>query len=74
MKESEISESDAQALLDAIASISHELGLEPVQILDGVSRSLLSLAVAFGTKKLSVDIDDVGTCKVNLTQPEGHSI
>ena len=40
----EISEVQSQQLLDGIVEVCDELELEPTQILDGLSRSLLSAA------------------------------
>ena len=55
-----ISEEQAQQLLDGIVQICEDLSLESTQILDGLSRSLLSAAHAFGTKDLNVKIDNIG--------------
>jgi len=43
-----------------------ELDLSPEQILDGIARSLLGASVAFGTKDLKVDIENVGTVQVSV--------
>ncbi|WP_100916000.1 hypothetical protein [Pseudoalteromonas spongiae] len=63
----EISEVQSQQLLDGIVEVCDELGLEPTQILDGLSRSLLSAANAFGTKELTVSIEGVGEVKMTLS-------
>lgn len=61
-----ISEVQSQKLLDGIVEVCEELELEPTQILDGLSRSLLSAANAFGTKELNVNIEGVGEVKMTL--------
>lgn len=61
-----ISEVQSQKLLDGIVDVCEELELEPTQILDGLSRSLLSAANAFGTKELNVNIESVGEVKMTL--------
>jgi len=40
--------------------------LSPEQILDGIARSLLGASVAFATKDLKVDIENVGTVQVSV--------
>ncbi|KPV98310.1 hypothetical protein AN214_00071 [Pseudoalteromonas sp. P1-9] len=61
-----ITDEQAQQLLDGIVQICEQLDLESTQILDGLSRSLLSAAQAFGTKDLNVQIDNVGKVTVKL--------
>ncbi|WP_413694460.1 hypothetical protein [Psychromonas sp. KJ10-2] len=46
------------------------MNLEPTQILDGISRSLLGATMAFGTKDLSVEIENAGTVNVLLANNE----
>ena len=63
---SEITEEQIQALMDAIAQKSDELGLTGTQIIDGVSRSLLCIALTFGANNVGVEIEGVGTVKAKL--------
>ncbi len=66
MMQTEITEQQAQALMDVISAKCDELDLEPEQVLDGISRTLLAAAQAFGTKELSVKIAGTGSCEVRL--------
>jgi len=52
--------------MDVISSKCEELNLNPEQILDGIARSLLGASVAFGTKDLKMDIENVGTVQVSV--------
>jgi len=62
----EISNEQSQELLDTIINQCEEMKLEPTQILDGISRSLLGALMAFGTKDLNVNIENVGTVQVSI--------
>lgn len=62
----EISNEQAQELMDAINNQCEEMKLKPTQILDGISRSLLGALMAFGTKDLNVDIENIGTVQVSI--------
>ena len=63
---SSISDVQSQELMDVISNKCDDLGLSPEQILDGIARSLLGASVAFGTKDLNVDIENVGTVQVSV--------
>jgi len=65
-QESSISDIQSQELMDVISNKCDELDLSPEQILDGIARSLLGASVAFGTKDLKVDIENVGTVQVSV--------
>lgn len=56
----EISDEQAQELMDV-----KKMELEPKQILDGIARTLLSATIAFETKSLTVNIDNVGSVEVS---------
>jgi len=62
----EISNEQAQKLMDSIINQCEKLGLEPTQILDGIARSLLGATIAFGTKELTVDIEKQGLVQVKV--------
>lgn len=61
-----LSDEQSQELMDAIINQCEGMGLEPTQILDGIARSLLGAVMAFGTKDLSVDIENAGTVHVSV--------
>lgn len=63
----EINEEQLQELTDLIADKCEVLKLEPEQILDGIARSLIAAATTFGTQCFQVDVENHGTCTVNLT-------
>jgi hypothetical protein len=69
-QQSSISDVQSQELMDVISSKCEELDLNPEQILDGIARSLLGASVAFGTKDLKVDIENVGTVQVSVEDGE----
>jgi hypothetical protein len=62
----QISNEQAQKLMDAIINQCEEMKLEPTQVLDGISRSLLGTLMAFGTKDLNVDIENIGTVQASI--------
>jgi hypothetical protein len=64
--DTEISNVQAQQLMDAIITQCEEMNLEPTQILDGISRSLLGALMAFGCKDLNVNIENIGTVQVSI--------
>jgi hypothetical protein len=68
----EISNEQAQELMDAIINQCEEMKLEPTQILDGISRSLLGALMAFGTKDLNVEIENVGSVKVTVLDEDNQ--
>lgn len=53
-------------LVDHYTQKSGELGLTGRQIIDGVSRSLLCIALTFGANNVGVEIEGVGTVKAKL--------
>lgn len=65
---SEINEDQLQQLTDCIAEKCESMELQPEQILDGVARSLIAAATAFGTKSFQLEIESHGTCTVNLLE------
>lgn len=67
-EQSQISDEQAQELMDTIADKCDELALEPEQILDGIARALLGASAAFGTKNVSLTIAGVGTCEVLMEE------
>jgi len=62
----QLSDEQAQVLMDSIIQQCEEMDLLPEQILDGLGRSLMSAANAFDKKQVTVTIADFGTCKVVL--------
>ena len=68
----EISNEQAQKLMDAIINQCEEMKLEPTQILDGISRSLLGALMAFGTKDLNVEIENVGSVIVTVLDKDNQ--
>lgn len=68
----EISDEQAQELMDAIINQCEEMKLEPTQILDGISRSLLGALMAFGTKDLNVEIENVGSVTVTVLDEDNQ--
>ena len=68
----EISNEQAQELMDAIINQCEEMKLEPTQILDGISRSLLGALMAFGTKDLNVEIENVGSVTVTVLDEDNQ--
>lgn len=69
----QISDEQAQELMDTIAEKCDELALEPQQILDGIARALLGATAAFGTRQLSLSIAGVGQCDVTMDVDEQAS-
>ena len=59
-----ITDEQIQELSDAIADKCEAMNLEPTQILDGLSRTLLSAAMVFDTRDFSISIEKVGTVEV----------
>ena len=62
----QITTEQSQALMDAIAAQCDELNLTPHQILDGVARSLLGIAMAFDSKDVNVTVENAGIVNVKL--------
>lgn len=61
-----ITNEQVQELTNLIADKCEEMDLEPEQIVDGIARALIAAADTFAFSDLTVRIDDVGVCKVNL--------
>ena len=66
----QISDQQAQELMDVISAKCDEMELEPKQILDGIAKTLLAATVALEVKELSVNIENVGTVEVNAIKTE----
>mgnify|MGYP007079438259 CR=1 FL=1 len=62
----EITEQQAQTLLNAISDTCTDLALEPEQIIDGIARSLLAVATTFEYQDLKVSIENIGEVKIDL--------
>jgi len=56
----------ADQLSNAIAQVCEDLALEPEQILDGISRTLLSASATFNVPAFTLNIDGVGKCSVEM--------
>jgi len=65
-----ITDEQCQELMDGIANICDQMELEPEQILDGIARSLLGATAALGTNKLSVSVENFGTCDVVINNQD----
>jgi len=65
-----ITDEQCQELMDGIADICDQMELEPEQILDGIARSLLGATAALGTNKLSVAVENFGTCDVVINNQD----
>lgn len=62
----DLSDEQAQLLMDRIVAICEEMELGPEQILDGLGRVLISATDAFEKSDVSVKIDGFGECNVKL--------
>jgi len=70
MTTEQITDEQCQQLMDGIVNLCEEMALEPQQILDGIARSLLGATAALGTSKLSVSIENFGSCEVVINSEE----
>ena len=62
----DLSDEQAQLLMDRIVAICEEMALEPEQILDGLARVLMSATNAFEKLDVTVKIEGFGECNVKL--------
>ncbi len=62
----QLTDEQAQELMDSIITQCEAMELLPEQILDGLGRSLMSAANAFDKKQVTVSISGFGSCKVDL--------
>mgnify|MGYP000013950383 CR=1 FL=1 len=57
----------AEQLSNAIAQVCEDLALAPEQILDGISRTLLSASATFEVPAFTLNIEGVGRCSVEMS-------
>jgi hypothetical protein len=66
----QLTDDQAQQLLDAIIAQCENMDLDAQQILDGLGRSIMSAADAFGKTDVTVSIENFGQCRVKLASPK----